>query len=112
MWRGRKTKSYFKAGLFLSALPAILLLSSSCKNEPAANSILLITVDTLRADRLGCYGSTTVKTPNIDSLATGGVLFENVLSPVPITLPAHASILTGLYPAEHGIRGTSAGHQG
>ena len=56
LWRGKGAKRCLKAGLFLSALPAILLSSSSCKNEPAVKNILLVTVDTLRADRLGCYG--------------------------------------------------------
>lgn len=65
---------------------------------------ILITIDTLRADHLGCYGYQGVKTPNLDQLANQGVLFEQAYSPVPLTLPAHASILTGLYPPAHNLR--------
>lgn len=70
----------------------------------ARPSILVISIDTLRADRLGCYGASAAETPNIDAWAREGVLFENAVSPVPITLPAHASMLTGLLPYRHGVR--------
>jgi arylsulfatase A-like enzyme len=70
--------------------------------------VLLITVDTLRADRLGCYGDAQARTPVMDALAARGVLFERAYSPVPITLPAHASILTGTLPPVHGVRGNGA----
>jgi len=65
--------------------------------------VLLISIDTLRADALGCYGNSQ-KTPAIDSLAAKSVLFENTISQVPLTLPSHATILTGLFPPQHGIR--------
>ncbi len=71
--------------------------------NPAAN-IVLITLDTTRPDRLGAYGYPKAVTPEIDGLARGGALFENAYSPVPMTLPAHTSILTGTYPPFHGIR--------
>lgn len=70
--------------------------------KPAYN-LLLITIDTLRADHLGCYGYQDVNTPAIDSLASEGILFTQALTPVPITLPSHVSIMTGLYPVQHGI---------
>ena len=70
----------------------------------AAPNVILITLDTLRSDRLSCYGSKKVDTPNIDSFATEGVRFTNAASAVPLTLPAHASIMTGLYPPGHGVR--------
>jgi arylsulfatase A-like enzyme/thioredoxin-like negative regulator of GroEL len=63
-----------------------------------------VSIDTLRADHVGAYGAKTGATPNLDALAAEGVLFENALTPVPITLPAHASMLTGLLPHRHGIR--------
>lgn len=66
--------------------------------------ILLISVDTLRADRLGCYGYKGARTPNIDRLAAAGAVFDTVISPVPITLPSHTSMLTGLIPPRHGVR--------
>ncbi len=66
-------------------------------------NVLLITIDTLRADRLGCYGSTAGLTPNLDRLAADGIRFDDVLAHVPMTLPAHASIFTSMYPTEHGV---------
>ena len=70
-------------------------------------NLLLITIDTLRADRLGCYGGRIVKTPSIDGLAARGVLFERAFSHAPLTLPAHASILLGLLPPVHGVHDNS-----
>ena len=67
-------------------------------------NVLLITVDTLRADHLGCYGYSAAQTPVMDRLAGDGVLFERAETAAPITLPAHVSILTGTYPAYHGVR--------
>ncbi len=67
-------------------------------------SVVMVTLDTTRADRLGCYGSTAGLTPFLDSLAEHGVLFENAESVAPITLPAHTSLMTGLYPTKHGVR--------
>jgi arylsulfatase A-like enzyme/Tfp pilus assembly protein PilF len=72
-------------------------------SAPAWN-VLLITLDTTRRDRLGCYGRTPSLTPNLDRLARRGVLFENAVSAIPVTLPSHATILTGLNPQEHGVR--------
>ncbi|MCL6583857.1 MAG: sulfatase-like hydrolase/transferase [bacterium] len=66
-------------------------------------NILLITIDTLRADHLGCYGYSGVDTPAIDSLAAKGVRFELAFTPVPLTLPSHVTIMTGLYPVTHGV---------
>src|SRR5881296_1277705 len=66
--------------------------------------VVLITVDTLRADRLSSYGYAKAKTPTIDSLAQDGILFENTYVQTPITLPSHASILTGTYPMYHKLQ--------
>jgi len=85
----------------------VLLFPSSSfgeKNKKSPLNIVVITVDTLRADRLGCYGYRRIKTPQMDALASEGVLFEHAFTPTPITLPAHASIFTGTYPAAHGLR--------
>jgi len=71
---------------------------------PKNLNIVLITIDTLRSDRVSSYGSDLVDTPNIDGFASEGVLFSNAASTVPFTLPAHSSILTGLYPPGHGVR--------
>lgn len=67
-------------------------------------NVVLITLDTTRADRIGCYGYKAAKTPHIDSLAARGVRFANAYSPVPLTLPAHCSIMTGKYPFVHHVR--------
>lgn len=74
------------------------------QSRGGAPNILLITVDTLRADRLGCYGSQSVATPAMDGLARDGVVFERALSQVPLTFPSHAAILTGTYPAYNGVQ--------
>ena len=66
--------------------------------------MLVITIDTLRADRLGCYGFGLAHTPATDRLAEEGVRCTDVASSAPITLPAHCSIMTGLYPPAHGVR--------
>jgi len=70
---------------------------------PAAN-LLLITLDTTRADHLSAYGGTQAEVPNLDRLARAGVRFDLAFAPTPITLPSHASLLTGLYPTAHGVR--------
>ncbi|HET7696857.1 MAG TPA: sulfatase-like hydrolase/transferase [Vicinamibacterales bacterium] len=72
--------------------------------SPANGPLLLISIDTLRADRLPAYGYRGVRTPNIDAFAAESVLFERAYSHAPQTLPAHASILTGELPFEHGVR--------
>ena len=67
-----------------------------------------MTIDTLRADRVGAYGDRAARTPRLDELARKGVLFERAFTPAPLTLPAHATILTGLLPPQHGVRGNGA----
>lgn len=74
----------------------------------AGSNVLVITIDTLRADRLGAYGNPSGLTPNLDRIAKTGVRFESAFTPVPMTLPAHASILTGLEPFKHGVRNNTA----
>jgi len=74
----------------------------------APRNLLLITIDTLRADHLSCNGAENVATPNLDRLAREGVNFSRVRAPVPLTLPSHASILTGNYPPTHGVRENAA----
>lgn len=71
-------------------------------------NILLITIDTLRADRLGCYGYAKASTPTLDALAARGVRFATAIAHVPLTTPSHASILTGLTPLRHGVRDNGA----
>ena len=72
------------------------------ESKPALN-VVIITVDTLRADHLGCYGYKQIRTPNIDALASESARFERAYTPVPVTLPAHTVIFTGTYPAFSGM---------
>src|SRR5258705_2107132 len=67
-------------------------------------NLLLVTIDTLRADHVGVYGASTARTPTLDALAARGARFAQAQSPVPMTGPSHATILTGLYPPMHGVR--------
>lgn len=82
------------------------------RNEaaPKHTDILLISIDTLRADHLGCYGYALAQTPNIDRMANEGVLFEQASSPVPLTLPSHSAMFTGLIPPRTGVR-LNSGHK-
>jgi arylsulfatase A-like enzyme/Flp pilus assembly protein TadD len=79
---------------------------------PAARNIVVITIDTLRADHLGCYGYKQIRTPNLDSLANDGIRFERAFTPVPITLPAHTVIFTGTYPTLNGMHDFSGNRLG
>jgi arylsulfatase A-like enzyme len=78
--------------------------SESIARAPVRPNLLLLTLDTTRADRLGCYGYSNAVTPNLNGLAEAGVLFEDAQSSVPVTLPSHTTMLTGLQPPEHGVR--------
>src|SRR6266478_6405897 len=89
-----------------SVLAALFILPFSASAAPAPNdppNVLLITIDTVRADHLGCYGYKAIETPHLDALAAAGVRFANAYTPVPITLPAHTVMLTGTYPMQTGI---------
>lgn len=70
---------------------------------PAEVNVVIVTLDTTRADRLGCYGFADVATPHLDRLAREGVLFEHATATVPLTLPSHASIFTGKLPPRHTV---------
>src|SRR5438093_9044781 len=100
------------AGLLAAAGTALFVAS---RPRPAAplrlpstpnQNVLLVTIDTLRGDALGCYGG-TARTPNIDALAGRGVRFTFAHAHSVVTLPSHASILTGTYPFQHGFRENS-----
>ena len=78
--------------------------------QPGRLHVLLVTLDTTRADRIGCYGYSAAATPTIDSLAAEGTLFERAYTPAPLTLPAHASLMTSLLPPEHGLVTNGKGH--
>jgi arylsulfatase A-like enzyme/Flp pilus assembly protein TadD len=84
---------------------------SATAPRPAIN-VVVITIDTLRADHVGCYGYAKVHTPNIDALAAAGTRFERAYTPVPITLPAHTVIFTGTYPTLSGVHDFSTNRLG
>lgn len=81
---------------------AIAGLGTELKKKPSRN-VFLITIDTLRADHLSCYGYALNQTPALDSLAADGVRFNQTFTPSPITNTSHATILTGLLPSIHGV---------
>jgi len=90
---------------------ALAVLIAACGGEPPpetpppmARNVLVVTIDTLRADRVGVYGATNVATPNIDRLAREGAWAPQATVHAPLTRPSHVSLFTGLYPAEHGVR--------
>lgn len=85
------------------------LCQSNSGRVPDRTPVLLIIVDTVRADRLGCYGARRVRTPAMDALAAQGVRFDRALAEVPTTPPSHAVILTGTYPMYNGVRGFISG---
>jgi arylsulfatase A-like enzyme/Flp pilus assembly protein TadD len=85
------------------ALGAVALLTG-CGEDGPPPSLVLITLDTTRADRLGCYGYDAAHTPTLDSLAAEGTRFDRAMAAVPVTLPSHSTILTGVGPARHGVR--------
>jgi hypothetical protein len=79
-----------------------------CHGAAQGFNLLLITLDTTRADRIGCYGYDRAATPAIDALAHTGVRFADTVVSTPVTLPSHATILTGMYPPRHGVRDNGA----
>jgi arylsulfatase A-like enzyme/Tfp pilus assembly protein PilF len=86
--------------LWVSCLLACCGVAAEVKIAP---NVVVITIDTLRADHLGCYGNGKIRTPNIDALALDGARFERAYTPVPVTLPAHTVIFTGTYPMLSGM---------
>jgi arylsulfatase A-like enzyme len=101
--------SFLFAGLGLTALIFWVSPGAARPKKPGWN-VLLITLDTTRADRIGCYGYADAGTPNIDALAARGVRFTRAYSPAPLTLPSHASILTGNCPYAHHVRNNGSYH--
>jgi len=92
----------------LCGLGGLCVLLAACARPspppPTARNLLFVTIDTLRADRVGAYGAANVATPNLDRIAREGALARHAGVQVPLTRPSHISIFSGRYPAEHGIR--------
>ena len=91
---------FLLGGAFL-CYPLVGCTQVATVQESPPTNVLLLVVDTLRTDVLSCYGGKEIQTPNIDSLAADGLLFERAISSAPWTVPAMASILTGLSPLTH-----------
>ena len=96
--RSAFTPTMIVATLLAWALPA------TRGAQPTATPVILISIDTLRADHLSCYGYSRLATPHIDSLARGGTVFTEVSAQAPITLPSHVSLFTSTYPFANGVR--------
>jgi arylsulfatase A-like enzyme/Tfp pilus assembly protein PilF len=95
-WRWLGVRPVRSNGIDLGALP---------RGVPRDGlNLVIVTLDTTRADRMGAYGANDVETPTFDALAREGVLFEQAASVAPLTLPAHSSLFTGKFPPEHGVR--------
>lgn len=96
---GGRLEGCASAALVLSAL-----LAAGCGSPPRPRNLLVITLDTMRADRLPPYGFSGVVTPALDRLAAEGALFEQSFAAAPLTLPSHATLFTGMYPPRLGVR--------
>ncbi len=110
---GRLLRSRLAWAILLAVLLGLLALAlllgprlraGNAERRLPGLSVLLITIDTLRADHLGCYADTAPATPALDRLATEGVLFSRCYSQTPLTLPAHTTLLSGTYPPYHQVR--------
>ena len=97
------------ASLLGAAFLAIACSKPAPRVPAARPNLLLVTIDTVRADHLGAYGYAAAETPNLDRLAREGVRFDQASSAVPLTLPSHATILSGLLPPHHGLRNNGGG---
>jgi arylsulfatase A-like enzyme/Flp pilus assembly protein TadD len=103
MWRVVVSRALRLAAVVLLAVAAPSCAGEKTPSFPNA-PVVLISIDTLRADRLPAYGYTKVRTPLLDRFRQDAWLFENAYTPCPLTLPAHTTMLTGLLPGEHGVR--------
>jgi arylsulfatase A-like enzyme/Tfp pilus assembly protein PilF len=98
-----------RTAILAAAITAVLAATSSCRGRASVDtcqdcSVLLVSIDTLRADHLPAYGYAAGSTPSLDALARRGIVFEDVYSHCPLTLPAHAALFTGLLPPHNGVR--------
>jgi len=101
----RSSRGRLAAGVLFSAL--VIGPAAAAPRAGRPLNVLLITIDTLRPDRLGCYGSRSPLTPSIDALAGRGARFRRAFAHNTVTLPSHANILLGLTPAAHGVHDNS-----
>jgi choline-sulfatase len=93
---------FFQISIFACFLASLAVAAPAPRRLPP--NVVLVTIDTVRADHISCYGAKEVQTPTIDALARDGILFERAISQVPLTWPSHAVILTGTYPFQNGVQ--------
>src|SRR6266853_38683 len=98
----------FRRFLFQLIACVLVSISAAATSPNPDTNIVVITIDTLRPDHLGCYGYKQIHTPNIDALAADGIRFERAYTPVPVTLPSHTVIFTGTYPMFSGMHDFAA----
>src|SRR6266436_4231247 len=91
------------AGVWVAGFVMAVSVSSAKAVTGSAPDVYLITIDTLRADHVHCYGDDQIQTPALDSIARDGIRFTQAFTPSPITNTSHTSILTGLLPSNHGV---------
>ncbi len=101
---GKGVSAWFRSPAWLLSLVAAMAALGCGDGAPAARRVLLISIDTCRADHLGCYGHKAEITPNIDAVAADGVVFTEAYASAPLTRPAHSTMLTGKIPPQHGVR--------
>src|SRR5438132_11025373 len=95
----------FLAPMLVAVVQPLHVLAATVAHSPKPRpNVILITIDTARADHVGCYGAKNVQTPTLDSLARDGIVFERAISQVPLTWPSHTAILTGTYPFQNGVQ--------
>lgn len=99
------------SAVVVAALTVVFVLTClRCRpTAPKSYNVLLVTIDTLRADHVGAYGAREASTPALDALAARGVRFDDAMTASPLTLPSHATILSGLLPPHHTLRNNGAG---
>ncbi len=103
--RERGTRRDLFSFLVLAALAVFLVTAAACGGKKDDHfNLLVITLDTTRADGIGAYGNADAATPHIDRLAAGGIMFRNCYTAVPLTLPSHCTLFTGRYPLAHRVR--------
>ena len=104
----RDLSAWSRRGAWAAVASALILVALTCTSvlsrRAKPKNLLLVSLDTVRADHLGCYHDAAAQTPAIDALAASGLRFEQAATVVPLTLPAHASLMTGTFPGWHGVR--------
>ena len=96
--------NYSLALLLAISCAQLALAAPTAQQHRARANVVLITVDTVRADHVGCYGDKNIQTPTIDALAADGILYEHAIAQVPLTWPSHTAIMTGTYPFQNGVQ--------